>query len=81
MNAEELSRNQQLTEHVVKDLNQDPKLPFDDASFDVITNAGVNAAAAGPDAQPRGSQRCDARLGMLRCCCSCCLPARIPDAW
>lgn len=56
MNAEELSRNQQLTEHVVKDLNQDPKLPFDDASFDVITNAGVNVPACS-DAQPGGPQR------------------------
>lgn len=29
------------TEYAVKDLNEDPKLPFEDSSFDVITNAGV----------------------------------------
>eukprot|EP00195_Chlamydomonas_chlamydogama_P002031 CAMPEP_0202919678 /NCGR_PEP_ID=MMETSP1392-20130828/76457_1 /ASSEMBLY_ACC=CAM_ASM_000868 /TAXON_ID=225041 /ORGANISM="Chlamydomonas chlamydogama, Strain SAG 11-48b" /LENGTH=299 /DNA_ID=CAMNT_0049613135 /DNA_START=129 /DNA_END=1028 /DNA_ORIENTATION=+ len=38
MNEAELARNPQLTEFVVRDLNTDPKLPFEDASFDVITN-------------------------------------------
>ena len=38
MNEAELARNSALTSYVVKDLNADPKLPFDDASFDVITN-------------------------------------------
>lgn len=38
MNAEELKRNTQLTESVVQDLNKDPRLPFEDESFDVITN-------------------------------------------
>ena len=28
------------TEYTVKDLNEDPKLPYEDNSFDVITNAG-----------------------------------------
>jgi len=28
------------TEYAVKDLNEDPKLPYEDNSFDVITNAG-----------------------------------------
>ena len=37
MNEYELSQNQQLTEYKVKDLNEDPVLPFDDASFDKIT--------------------------------------------
>lgn len=39
MNEEELSRNEQLTGFVVKDLNVDPRLPFEDNTFDVITNA------------------------------------------
>ena len=39
MNAVELSRNPHLTEHVVKDLNKNPTLPFPDNSFDVVTNA------------------------------------------
>lgn len=39
MNAEELKRNSALTEYAVKDLNKDPKLPYEDNSFDVITNA------------------------------------------
>jgi len=39
MNKEELGRNSVLTEHVVHDLNVDPKLPYDDNSFDVVTNA------------------------------------------
>ncbi|GAV68315.1 Methyltransf_11 domain-containing protein [Cephalotus follicularis] len=38
MNEEELKRNPVLTEYVVQDLNQNPKLPFEDNLFDVITN-------------------------------------------
>ncbi|KAL8120235.1 hypothetical protein AgCh_017398 [Apium graveolens] len=38
LNDEELKRNPVLTEYVVQDLNTNPKLPFEDNSFDVITN-------------------------------------------
>ncbi|KAE8658180.1 cytidine deaminase-like [Hibiscus syriacus] len=38
MNEEELKRNPVLTDYVVQDLNSNPKLPFEDNSFDVITN-------------------------------------------
>ncbi|XP_017438703.1 uncharacterized protein LOC108344737 isoform X2 [Vigna angularis] len=38
MNEEELNRNPVLTEYAVKDLNVNPKLPFEDNSFDIITN-------------------------------------------
>ncbi|KAI3837396.1 hypothetical protein MKX03_018113 [Papaver bracteatum] len=38
MNEEELKRNPVLTEYIVQDLNVDPQLPFEDNSFDVITN-------------------------------------------
>ncbi|KAJ7973716.1 S-adenosyl-L-methionine-dependent methyltransferase [Quillaja saponaria] len=38
MNEEELKRNLVLTEYVVQDLNLNPRLPFEDNSFDVITN-------------------------------------------
>ncbi|XP_042492398.1 uncharacterized protein LOC122071968 [Macadamia integrifolia] len=38
MNEEELKRNPVLTEYVVQDLNISPKLPFEDNSFNVITN-------------------------------------------
>jgi SAM-dependent methyltransferase len=34
LNAEEMVDNPQLTHHVVHDLNRDPRLPFDDGSFD-----------------------------------------------
>ena len=34
MNAAEMDDNPQLSSHVVHDLNADPVLPFDDASFD-----------------------------------------------
>jgi hypothetical protein len=34
MNAEELAANPRLASHVVHDLNADPHLPFDEASFD-----------------------------------------------
>lgn len=37
MNEYELSKNPQLTSYVVKDLNKEPVLPFDDASFDKVT--------------------------------------------
>jgi len=38
MNEVELSQNKQVDEFVVKDLNADPKLPFEDNSFDIVTN-------------------------------------------
>ncbi|GAB2219677.1 hypothetical protein Droror1_Dr00007314 [Drosera rotundifolia] len=38
LNEEELKRNRVLTEYVVQDLNVNPQLPFEDRSFDVITN-------------------------------------------
>lgn len=38
LNEEELKRNPVLTEYKVQDLNVNPKLPFEDNSFDVITN-------------------------------------------
>jgi SAM-dependent methyltransferase len=37
MNDYELSQNKQLSSYVVKDLNDEPVLPFDDASFDKVT--------------------------------------------
>jgi Methyltransferase domain len=37
MNDYELSQNKQLSSYVVKDLNEEPLLPFDDASFDKVT--------------------------------------------
>jgi SAM-dependent methyltransferase len=36
MNAEEMSENPQLTDIKVHDLNADPRLPFDDNSFDLV---------------------------------------------
>jgi len=38
MNEDELKRNSVLTEYVVQDLNVNSKLPFEDNTFDVITN-------------------------------------------
>ena len=37
MNADELARNPDATAVVVHDLNADPRLPFDDATFDAAT--------------------------------------------
>jgi len=37
MNEFELSKNKQLTDYVVANLNKDPKFPFEDQSFDVVT--------------------------------------------
>jgi len=34
LNAEEMRQNPQLTEHVLHDLNADPRLPYGDAEFD-----------------------------------------------
>lgn len=39
MNAPELSGNPRLTDHVVHDLNREPELPFEAASFDAVVNA------------------------------------------
>jgi SAM-dependent methyltransferase len=39
MNASELDHNPALTESIVHDLNQNPKLPFEDESFDFVLNA------------------------------------------
>jgi SAM-dependent methyltransferase len=38
MNANELVANEALSEHLIHDLNQDPHLPFKDATFDVVLN-------------------------------------------
>ena len=37
MNKEELSKNTELTGHVVQNLNQNPEMPFDDEQFDACT--------------------------------------------
>ena len=37
MNEYELSKNEQLEEYKVTDLNVNPKFPFEDNSFDVVT--------------------------------------------
>jgi len=39
MNEDELRENSQVDDYVVKDLNLDPTLPFEDNSFDIVTNA------------------------------------------
>lgn len=39
MNEEELKRNSVLTDYVVQDLNESPSLPYEDNTFDVVTNA------------------------------------------
>eukprot|EP00897_Mesotaenium_endlicherianum_P007390 jgi/Mesen1/667/ME000109S10881 len=38
LNEAELKKNEVLTEYTVQDLNVNPKLPYEDNSFDVITN-------------------------------------------
>ena len=38
MNARELERNERLTEFAQRDLNVEPVLPYDDASFDFVCN-------------------------------------------
>jgi SAM-dependent methyltransferase len=37
MNEQELSKNSQLSDYCVKDLNTSPVFPYDDSSFDVVT--------------------------------------------
>ena len=37
MNAAELAANPMADEHVLRDLNRDPELPFADATFDAVT--------------------------------------------
>lgn len=39
MNAQELNANRHLDDWVVHDLNREPTLPFEDASFDAVVNA------------------------------------------
>jgi SAM-dependent methyltransferase len=39
MNALELARNPRLTDHIVQNLNLQPELPYDTASFDAVVNA------------------------------------------
>ncbi|MBW2527079.1 MAG: class I SAM-dependent methyltransferase [Deltaproteobacteria bacterium] len=38
LNARELEANDQLTDHVIHDLNRDSTLPFDDGAFDAVLN-------------------------------------------
>jgi hypothetical protein len=37
MNEYELSQNKQLSNYVLRDLNENPTFPFDDESFDIVT--------------------------------------------
>lgn len=39
MNETEMAQNPALTSYTVRDLNQNPQLPFDDASFDLVVCA------------------------------------------
>ena len=39
MNEDELAKNPILTDYVVRDLNENPELPYEDNTFDVVTNA------------------------------------------
>jgi SAM-dependent methyltransferase len=39
MNALELAKNSRLTDYLVQDLNLQPELPYDTASFDAVVNA------------------------------------------
>jgi SAM-dependent methyltransferase len=39
LNRSELEANPALTEHVVQDLNEEPRLPFEDTTFDVVLNS------------------------------------------
>ena len=38
LNENELKQNERLTRHVIHDLNEDPHLPFPDATFDAVVN-------------------------------------------
>lgn len=38
LNERELAANDALTERVIHDLNRDPRLPFEDARFDLVVN-------------------------------------------
>lgn len=38
MNEEELAKNGDATEWFVRDLNEEPKFPYEDNSFDLVTN-------------------------------------------
>ncbi|CAE7242717.1 strm-1 [Symbiodinium sp. CCMP2592] len=37
MNEYELAQNKQADDYTVRDLNDNPKLPYDDSSFDIVT--------------------------------------------
>ncbi len=39
MSATELAENPQLSDYIVHDLNADPELPYEEASFDFVVNA------------------------------------------
>ena len=39
MNEDELKKNPILSDYAVRDLNEDPSLPYEDNTFDVVTNA------------------------------------------
>jgi ubiquinone/menaquinone biosynthesis C-methylase UbiE len=38
MNEEELAKNSRLNSYLIQDLNQNPKLPFEDKQFDAVLN-------------------------------------------
>jgi FKBP-type peptidyl-prolyl cis-trans isomerase 2 len=49
MNEEELRKNQRADRFVVHDLNQHPRLPFSDASFDAVINTAAIEYAVDPN--------------------------------
>lgn len=57
MNATELDRNPLLSERVVHDLNADPRLPWDDARFDVVLCALSIEYLTRPEAVLREARR------------------------
>jgi SAM-dependent methyltransferase len=57
MNATELDRNPLLSERVVHDLNADPRLPWDDARFDVVLCALSIEYLTQPEAVLRAARR------------------------
>jgi len=82
MNEEELARNPVLTEALVQDLNENPKLPYADNSFDMITNSVSVDYLTKPLDVFREAHRVLKPGGIMACSFSNrCFPTKVISLW
>ena len=81
MNARELERNERLTEFAQRDLNFEPVLPYDDASFDFVCNVVSVDYLCRPQEISRRCIACCGRAARRSCRSRTCFPSKAVKMW